>query len=76
MQYFNPQISKLESLNRVFSTVCVLILEQLLVSKRTAMSSSFYIDSFLSLDILLTGYEQLSYDNSIEIYQFVSLAED
>ena len=40
------------------------------------MSSSFYIDSFLSSDILLTGYEQLSYDNSIEIYQFVSLAED
>ena len=33
MQYFNPEISKLQSPDRVFSTVYVLILEQLLVPK-------------------------------------------
>ena len=30
-------------------------------SYRTAGSNYFYIDSFLSSDNLLTGYEQLSY---------------
>ena len=59
LQYLNSEISKLHSLDRVFSTVYVIVLEQLLVPKILCFCSLPQTPTFQIISFLEVGHPTL-----------------